>query len=91
MVENKDYILYFEFIDQVPILHCDVFKWNKSVKLDLLNAFNTLCTEHKKDVYCFMEPSNTKLRKFAGLLGFEHFKDFTGTDGMPYILFIRRI
>ena len=91
MVENKDYILYFEFINRVPVFHCDVFKWNKSVKINLIKDFNILCSQQKKDVYCFMEPSNTKLMKFARLLGFEHFKKFTGTDEMPYLLFLRRI
>lgn len=90
VLTTKDYSFYLENVVGNIVFHCDVYKWTKSIKVSLLKDFNNLCYSIKKDIFCFMEPTNIKLKKFAGLLGFIKFKDFTGTDGVSYTLFIRR-
>ena len=90
VVTNKEYVLYFEFVNPITILHCDCFKWNKSVKKNLLADFNTLCSVFRKDIYCAVEEGNTKLFKFAALLDFEYVTSFVGTDNIHRKLFIRK-
>ena len=90
VVTNFNYVMYFEFFEGNNVFHCDVNKWNKSIKKSLIDDFNTLCSIYRKNIFCFMQPNNTKLRKFANMLGFVKFQDFIGTDGVEYTLFIRR-
>jgi len=90
VVTSKDYIFYFEHFESQNVFHCDVFKWNKTVKKALLKDFDLLCSIYRKDIYCLSEPTNSKLLKFAALLGFSKFTNFLGTDGVLYTLFIRR-
>lgn len=90
VVTNKDYILYFEFVNPITVLHCDCFKWSKSVKINLLEDFNTLRSIFRKDIYCAVEEGNTKLFKFTALLGFEYVTSFEGTDNIQRKLFIRK-
>lgn len=90
VVYGDHYIFYFENVQGNTVLHCDCFKWTKSVKESLLSDFNTLTNLHRSDIYYFTNPENTKLKKLGAMLGFTFFKDFIGTDGNQYQLFVRR-
>lgn len=90
VVTTNEYIFYVELVNDNIVFHCDVYKWTKSIRVKLVKDFNSFCSYINNNIYCFMEPTNVKLKKFAHLLGFVKFKDFTGTDGVSYTLFIRR-
>ena len=79
--------MYIESVPPIDVFHCDVLKWNKSIKNSFIENFNNF---FKQDIYCFMEPTNIKLKKFASMLGFKHYKDFVGLDNVSYSLFLRR-
>ena len=90
VIETKNYIVYFEEDCGFTFIHCDCMKWNKTVKNQLKEDFDSLFDKHRKDVYAIHEIGDAKHEKFVKIFGFEYFKDFVGLDGKLRQLFVRR-
>lgn len=75
----------------MTFIHCDCFKWSKQTKKEMLVDLEALMRIFRVDIFAVIEPQNKKLLKFSIGMGFNHLKDFVGTDGKLYYLFVRRV
>ena len=85
VVVNDDYTLYIEHHAGVQFIHCDCYRWTKTVKLRMIEDLNQM-----SDLYGIHEIGDKKHEKFLATLGFKFFKDFVGLDGKPRQIFVRR-
>lgn len=90
VVSNDDYIIYLEFAFKSTFIHCDCFKWNKSIKKRMLEDLEKLSQLRTDPIYAIHEIGDKKHLKFVTMMGFEHFMDFTGADNKMRQLFVRK-
>ena len=94
VLSTPNYIIYFEYIFYntiypVIVVHCDVVKWNKSIrnllKIDSFNLFN----KQTKPILALHNKSDNKHMKFLNIMGFTQYIDeVTIEDGSKLMLFI---
>lgn len=89
VITSNDYTVYFEFSFNMTFIHCDCYRWSKNVKQQLTEDFNKLVSIHRQPIYAIHEIGDDKHLKFITMMGFEHFKDFTGSDNKLRQLFVR--
>jgi hypothetical protein len=61
------------------------------VKQDLLIDLKKLFEIHRSEIYAIHEIGDVKHEKFLGIVGFEYWKDFVGSDEKARQIFVRRI
>ena len=88
---NHNYILYFDYFDGQTFIHCDCFKWNKKVRLELQQDVSTLVSLHKKPILALHDIEDIKHRKFLKLMKFESHSDIACTDGKTRQIFTRSL
>ena len=96
MVEGKTpviirdhYVVYFEVWEGMTFIHCDVFKWNKTIREDLKHNFSLLKKLHRSPIYAVHEQHlGNKHKKFLSTFGFVHFADHMDTKGNPIEIYI---
>lgn len=89
VIVTDDYILYLEFAFKSTFIHCDCFKWNKTVKKNLLEDLQKLSQLRTEPLFAIHEIDDKKHLKFITMLGFKHFMDFIGADNKMRQLFVR--
>jgi hypothetical protein len=89
VVIKEDYIIYFEPVDAGVVIHCDVFKWNKTIKGKLKQDFETLKTLHEQPILAMHQiqqgNKHIKFLKMFGFKLFEQVKDLKGNQVDFYI------
>lgn len=73
---TNDYIFRFEGHICGTLAHCDVFRWNKTVKNNLIKSWQSICHNHGGPLYAVCDKSDNKKQKFMKLLGFKFFEDY---------------
>lgn len=88
VVTTKNFIIYLEEYEGNTFIHCDVTsKWTKTVKKELMKAFNNL---DKKELLALHKQSDKKHEKFLQLFNFNYLNSFEGKDNTQYDVFIWR-
>ena len=91
VITSKDYIVYLEHSFNMTFIHCDCYRWSKGVKENIIDDFNKLLSIHRQPIFAIHEIEDGKHLKFITMMGFEHFKDFHGSDNKLRQLFVRNI
>ena len=91
---TSNYTIYFEHIFYnkiypVIVVHCDVVKWNKTIrnllKTDSFNLFN----KQIKPIIALHNKSDNKHMKFLTIMGFKpYMNEVTSKNGSKSMLFI---
>ena len=89
MITTEDYILYLEPTEFYLFIHCDVFKWNKTIKTKLKYDLDRMQSLVNEDLYAAY--ISEKTIKFAKLFGFKHYDTFTDAEGRTVPVYWRRI
>lgn len=90
VINNTNYIVYFEHYRDINVIHCDCYKWSRSIKEQLSKDFDLLMSVYREPVYAIHEIEDTKHLKFLLMMGFEYSNDFVGTDSKLRQLFVRK-
>lgn len=91
VIDTEDYILYLEELQDCLVIHCDIkTKWSKEVKRKLDVDFRRLMKECHKPVCALHTPNDKKHEKFLKMFDFEYLKQFQGTDGNNYDIYVWR-
>jgi asparagine N-glycosylation enzyme membrane subunit Stt3 len=91
IVNRPEYIIYLEYFSNIYWLHTDVFKWSSEVKKKYLKELDTLQSLLNTDLYSLIEEENTKLSKYAKVIGFKYLRDLHGNDGNSYKIYTRSL
>ena len=79
---KKDYTIYFEYVDDFIVVHCDVPKWTKTVMKKLLLDSYYLFSIQEKLIFACVDKENIKLMKFSRMHGFDLVEEeVTTADG----------
>jgi hypothetical protein len=89
VIGSKDYILYIENFDGQTFIHCDCWKWSKTIKKELRKDVDSLVQKFSP-LFAFHEKQDKKHFKFLKLMGFNFFNDIKCADEQTRELFIRR-
>lgn len=78
---KDNYIMYFEFFNNLMWFHTDVFKWSARVKREFLKDLQIVRGLINIPLLAFIEEENVKLRRFAKTIGMEKMQEFVSKDG----------
>jgi len=94
VLNTTNYIIYAENIlynetHPIYMTHCDVFKWNKSVKSSLQKDSKDLFEKQNKPVVCCHYKEDKKHLKFIKMMGFKPlFDEVILENGTKCMMFI---
>lgn len=71
VVRSHEFNIYYEQINGLTFVHCDVFKWNKTVKEHLMIDIEIICELHKGPMYAYHIVGDRKHEKFLRMVGFK--------------------
>ena len=91
VVNRLEYTIYLEYFNNIYWLHTDVYKWSGQIKKSYLQKLDQLQKLLDENIYSLIEVENTKLSKFAKVIGFKYFKDLEGNDGNLYKIYTRSL
>lgn len=72
--KTAEYVVYFEEQLNGTVIHCDVFKWNKEVRIKILKTWEVIKGLHGGPIYAIHDPQDLKHEKFLKLFGFTKLK-----------------
>ena len=78
---KDNYIIYFEFFNNLMWFHTDVFKWSARVKQEFLKDLQIVRGLINIPLLAFVEEENVKLNKFAKSIGMEQMQEVVSKDG----------
>jgi len=87
VIIRPNYIVYIEDFQGSQFLHCDVFKWNKTVFKQLKQDWETLKELHGGPLYCLKEEDTTGYLKFIKSLGFKLLKPMISFSGKEVYIY----
>lgn len=73
VVQRKEYTIFLERRHGLSFVHCDVYVWNKAVKLQLDKDWETLCSLHNETLYATHVVGDRKHSKFLKMYGFTYY------------------
>lgn len=81
VVMKDNYIMYFEFFNNLMWFHTDVFKWSARIKREYLRDLQIVRGLINIPLLAFIEEENVKLNKFAKSIGMEQMQEVVSKDG----------
>ena len=78
---KDNYIIYFEFFNNLMWFHTDVFKWSAKVKREFLKDLQIVRGLINIPLLAFIEEENVKLNRFAKTIGMEKMQEVVSKDG----------
>ena len=78
---KDNYIMYFEFFNNLMWFHTDVFKWSARIKREYLRDLQIVRGLINIPLLAFVEEENVKLNKFAKSIGMEQMQEVVSKDG----------
>jgi hypothetical protein len=78
---KDNYIMYFEFFNNLMWFHTDVFKWSARVKREFLKDLQIVRGLINIPLLAFIEEENVKLGRFAKTIGMEKMQEVVSKDG----------
>jgi hypothetical protein len=85
VVSNEHYVLYLENFNGNIFIHCDCFKWNKTVKKQLKEDVDKIVNFVGQPILAIHNVEDKKHFKFLTMMGFAFFRNIESKE-----LFIRR-
>ena len=70
VIERSNYTVWFDQHNDYTFLHCNVYRYNKTVKKELQNYLQFLLRIRQSPLYALSERGDTKHVKFLTMLGF---------------------
>lgn len=89
VVIRKEYVWYLERYNGNTYAHCDVFRYNKTIKSSLLKDWETLCLLHSEPIYAMHTVGDKKQLKFFKMCGFVYQYKKIGSDLKEYAFYIK--
>ena len=83
--------MFFELYDNLLWFHSDVFKWSAKVKQKYVEELNLLQYLVGVPLVALVDIENTKLAKFAKLIGFQEQQPLLGQDKKMYNIYSRSL
>lgn len=78
--KTDDYVIKFEEHIQGTFVHCDVRKWNKTIKENLLKSWETVSNSHGGPILALHKIDDRKHYKFLNLFGFKKYLDYNDLE-----------
>ena len=75
VVKRKHFTIMLEETTEGTFIHCDVTKYNASVRKELLDTFCDLGWLHGGPIYALHDFTDRKHEKFLKMFGFKYLKD----------------
>lgn len=72
VIERDNYTVWFDQYEDQTFLHCKVYRYNKTVKFELINYLKFLLRLRKSPLYAIHERDDPKHLKFLTMLGFKY-------------------
>lgn len=72
VVQKGAYTIYFDRKFDLTFVHCDVYRWNRSIKQSLDKDWETLCLLHNEPIYATHVVGDKKHTKFLKMYGFKY-------------------
>lgn len=89
VVNRDEYVVYYENVEGNMFLHCDCYKWNKTIKKQIITDLDKLKELYKGSWFALNTFNDSKRYKFLNMVGFSFLKQIIGTDGNNHQLFVR--
>ena len=87
---KDNYIMYFEFFNNLMWFHTDVFKWSAKVKREFLKDLQVVRGLINIPLLAFIEEENVKLCRFAKTIGMEKMQEIVSKDGAKAYIYCWR-
>lgn len=72
VIERDNYTVWFDQYEDQTFLHCEVYRYNKTVKFELINYLKFLLRIRQSPLYAIHERDDPKHLKFLTMLGFKY-------------------
>ena len=89
VIYNNDYIVYLEYTFAMSFIHCDCYRWTKTVKKQLIEDIDKLVAIHREPIFAIHDLNDNKHLKFLYMMNFKYHSDFIGDDNLTRQLFVR--
>ena len=87
VMERDSFTVPFEQVEQHTIVHCDVHRYNKTIKKELLKDLDLLMSMRKSPLIT-VHMDDEKHRKFLEMMGFELLVNGKCSDGKKHDIYI---
>ena len=74
VIERSNYTVWFDQYEDQTFLHCNVYRYNKTVKKELQNYLQFLLRIRQSPLYAIHQIGDKKHKKFLQMLEFELFE-----------------
>jgi hypothetical protein len=91
VVQRSDYVMYLEFFAGMHWFHTDVHKWSSEIKTKYLEDLNLLQYLVNIPLVSLVEEDNTKLAKFAEIIGMKVVDKMNLTNGKVGFVYARSL
>jgi len=88
VIETSSFTAYYEQYEEHTFLHCDVYRYNRTVKRDLKHGLKLLLLMRTTPLFAIHEQGDTKHLKFLTMLGFEYLTTTPCEDGKNRDIYI---
>lgn len=88
IINHQHYKVFLEPYEDIYIIHCDVFVWNKHIKKSLLSDLDSFFLIHRSPVLA-VHNGDEKHLKFLTMCKFKLYNTIECTDGVVRQLFVR--
>ena len=89
VINTDDYTVYLEHFSNNTFIHCDCYRWTKTVKQQLKADFDKLVDIHGKPIFAIHETNDSKHLRFLNMMNFKYHSEFIGDDKHTRQLFVR--
>tara|TARA_B110000285_G_scaffold98066_1_gene111865 strand:+ start:863 stop:1156 length:294 start_codon:yes stop_codon:yes gene_type:complete len=88
VMEHDNFTVHFEQVEHHTIVHCEVHKYSKTVKKQLLENLDLLMSFRKSPLLTVHKDDDEKHRKFLEMMGFEILINAKCSDGNKHDIYI---
>lgn len=90
VIETDDFTAYYDQHQEHTFLHCDVYRYNKSVKSDLQTGLKVLLALRHSPLFAIHEIHDSKHLKFITMLGFKYLETRLCLDSCTRDIYIKQ-
>lgn len=87
VMEREHYTVHYEPVESHTVIHCDVHKYNKTIRKQLLKDLDLLMSMRKSPLIT-VHMDDEKHRKFLVMMGFEILVNGECSDGKNHDIYI---